>query len=164
MPFHGGFGLLSLHGIPKPAYRAFQILHRLGEEQLEVSGVHETVSVWAVRKRSLLTLVAVNHAPPGHPIEAEDVRIKLVGASTPKNSLIERIDQEHANAPQAWREMGSPEYLSPAQVERLEIASELVTEQQAWSLDKDALEIRFDLPPQSMAAITLELETQATGI
>ena len=24
LPFHGGFGLLNIHGIPKPAYRAFQ--------------------------------------------------------------------------------------------------------------------------------------------
>ena len=28
VPFHGGFGLLNLHGVAKPAYRAFQLLHR----------------------------------------------------------------------------------------------------------------------------------------
>lgn len=32
VPFHGGFGLLNLHGIPKPTYRAFQLLHHLGTE------------------------------------------------------------------------------------------------------------------------------------
>jgi len=32
--FHGGFGLLTLHGIPKPAYRAFELLHRLGTDRL----------------------------------------------------------------------------------------------------------------------------------
>src|SRR5204862_464451 len=26
VPFHGGFGLLTIHGIPKPAYRAFELL------------------------------------------------------------------------------------------------------------------------------------------
>ena len=31
MPFHGGFGLLNLHGIPKPTYRAFELLHQLGD-------------------------------------------------------------------------------------------------------------------------------------
>ena len=30
VPFHGGFGLLNMHGIAKPAYRAFEMLHRLG--------------------------------------------------------------------------------------------------------------------------------------
>jgi xylan 1,4-beta-xylosidase len=34
MPFHGGFGLLNLHGIPKPTYRAFELLHGLGTELL----------------------------------------------------------------------------------------------------------------------------------
>ena len=29
-PFHGGFGLLNIYGIPKPAYRAFELLHKLG--------------------------------------------------------------------------------------------------------------------------------------
>ena len=47
LPFHGGFGLLTLHGIPKPTYRAFELLHRLGEERLPVEGNHETVDAWA---------------------------------------------------------------------------------------------------------------------
>ncbi len=29
-PFHGGFGLLNLHGIPKPTYRTFELFHDLG--------------------------------------------------------------------------------------------------------------------------------------
>lgn len=29
-PFHGGFWLLSLHGVPKPTYRAFELLHDIG--------------------------------------------------------------------------------------------------------------------------------------
>jgi xylan 1,4-beta-xylosidase len=30
VPFHGGFGLLNIHGIAKPSYRAFQLLHAFG--------------------------------------------------------------------------------------------------------------------------------------
>jgi xylan 1,4-beta-xylosidase len=43
VPFHGGFGLLNLREIAKPAYRAFQLLHRLGFESLEVAETHATV-------------------------------------------------------------------------------------------------------------------------
>ncbi len=32
VPFQGGFGLLNIHGIAKPIYRAFQLLHGLGSE------------------------------------------------------------------------------------------------------------------------------------
>ena len=32
--FNGNFGLINVHGVPKPAYRAFQLLHELGSELL----------------------------------------------------------------------------------------------------------------------------------
>jgi hypothetical protein len=38
-PFHGGFGLMTIHGTPKPAYRAFQLLHGAGMKRLPVKGV-----------------------------------------------------------------------------------------------------------------------------
>ena len=38
------------HGIPQPRYRAFQVLHGLGNERLTVEGSHPTVDVWVVRK------------------------------------------------------------------------------------------------------------------
>ena len=34
-PFHGGFGLLTLQGVKKPAYFAFQFLNRLGATELK---------------------------------------------------------------------------------------------------------------------------------
>jgi xylan 1,4-beta-xylosidase len=34
--FHGGFGLVNAFGVPKPSYRAYQLLHRLGDAQLRV--------------------------------------------------------------------------------------------------------------------------------
>jgi xylan 1,4-beta-xylosidase len=33
-PFYGGFGLIAAGGIPKPAFNAFALLHRLGEQRL----------------------------------------------------------------------------------------------------------------------------------
>src|SRR5580658_7056007 len=36
-PFHGGFGLLNLQGIKKPAYFAYRFLARLGPTELQNS-------------------------------------------------------------------------------------------------------------------------------
>jgi xylan 1,4-beta-xylosidase len=36
-PFHGGFGLLNIQGINKPAFYAYQFLNRLGNKELENS-------------------------------------------------------------------------------------------------------------------------------
>jgi xylan 1,4-beta-xylosidase len=51
VPFHGGFGLLNLHGIAKPTYHAFKLLHRVGTEQLPVDGSHATVDAWVLREK-----------------------------------------------------------------------------------------------------------------
>src|SRR5205823_4037634 len=125
VPFHGGFGLLNLHGVPKPTYRAFELLHRLGDERLPLEGSHATVDAWAVRRGNALTVLLTNHALPRQPIRAEHVRVELSDAPAPRTVTVERIDENHANAKAAWRAMGEPEYLSAAQVERLEEASRL---------------------------------------
>src|SRR5262249_53475160 len=80
VPFHGGFGLLNLHGIPKPAYRAFELLHRLGKERLPVEGGHGTVDAWAARRGQQLTILLTNHNLPRHPIATERVRLELTDA------------------------------------------------------------------------------------
>ena len=57
VPFHGGFGLLNLHGIPKPTYRAFELLHQLGDRYSLVDGLHETVDCSVVQKESSVTVL-----------------------------------------------------------------------------------------------------------
>ena len=52
VPFHGGFGLLNLHGIAKPAYRAFELLHGLGDIQYAIEGNHPTVDIWIIGRQS----------------------------------------------------------------------------------------------------------------
>src|SRR5205807_10564277 len=96
-PFHGGFGLLNVHGIAKPTYRAFQLLHRLGTKQLMVDGLHETVNVWVIRSDEKLTVLMTNHALPGHSIESERISMRLLNASKPYAAWIDRIDEDHAN-------------------------------------------------------------------
>lgn len=97
-PFHGGFGLLTLHGIAKPTYRAFQLLHRLGRELLTISGSHETVDAWLIRNENSTTLILTNHALPRHLINPEQVHIELKPLARPRAVHIERIDADHANA------------------------------------------------------------------
>lgn len=155
VPFHGGFGLLNLHGIPKPAYRAFELLHRLGDELLPADGCHETVDAWVARRPGEVTVLLGNHALPRHPIKAVNVRVTLPGAEAPREVFVERIDEEHANARRLWQEMGEPEYLSAAEVERLQDASRLVPGPQPWGYEDRT--VRFDLtvPPHAVAAVTL---------
>jgi xylan 1,4-beta-xylosidase len=158
MPFHGGFGLLNLHGIPKPVYRAFELLHRLGDERLPAEGKHNTVDAWAARcreKTDALIILLTNHALPRQPLERHRVKVELADAPVPRSITLERIDDEHANPKAAWLGLGGPEYLSSAQVERLEAASRLIPEPQNWEYEDRTVRFVVDLPPHGVAAIAV---------
>ena len=133
VPFQGGFGLLALRGIAKPAYRAFQLLHRVGFESLDVSGTQATADAWVIRKERGATVIVTNLAMPRHPIKTELLNIRLSGTPEPRSAWIERMDDDHANPRELWRKMGEPEYLSAMQVEQLGSASTLRKEAQPWT-------------------------------
>ncbi len=155
--FQGGFGLLTMQGVAKPAYRAFELLHRLGVEALPVRGTHPTVDVWAIRAPGFVTLLVTNHALPRHPIKTERVQLRLSGLSSPGNAYVERIDADHANARKLWVEMGQPQLPTRREVEQLHAASRLTREAQPWSQEAGQLRFTVRMPPQASAAITIEL-------
>lgn len=159
MPFHGGFGLLNLHGISKPTYRAFELLHHVGTRQWLVDGLHETVDCSVIGKESSLTILLTNHTTPGHSIETENIDLRLDNAPPPFEAYIQRIDAEHANPKVIWEEMGQPEYLSRKDVDRLEEASCLVKEKQSFSYRDNAVFLKTKLPPHAVAAITVSFKS-----
>jgi xylan 1,4-beta-xylosidase len=156
VPFHGGFGLLNIHGIGKPVYRAFQILHQLGNRRILVDGIHDTVNAWAILKNKSLTILVTNHALPGHSIDSKRLSISLLHTLRPFSAHIERIDDDHANPRQKWIDMRSPHSLSPAQVERLEKSSQLKREKQRFEYHDSRITFEIHLRPHSIAAVEFQ--------
>jgi xylan 1,4-beta-xylosidase len=156
VPFHGGFGLLNIHGVAKPSYRAFQLLHHLGTELLPVEGTHATVDLWVIRSAASATLLVTNFALPRHPIGARTVRISLRNVSAPVKATIERIDHEHANAKRRWQELGEPEYPDEEVLAQLHAASALRPDVQPFRHSNGTVELDVIMPPLGVAAVTLE--------
>ncbi len=155
-PFAGKFGLLTIHGVAKPTYRAMELLHRAGTERLLVDGMHPTVDRWVTRHDDgRVVVLLTNHALPDHDIETASVRLVLDGAPDPSAVTVERIDEDHANARKLWESMGEPDSLSADQVEALHAASELTPEPHAWTRDGGAIAVDLDLPAHAVASITL---------
>ena len=163
VPFHGGFGLLTLDGIPKPSYRAFELLHDLGDRHSLVDGLHETVDCSIIQKESSVTLLLTNHTTPGHTIETEQLEIRLDNARKPLKASVRRIDEEHANPKRLWLAMGRPEKLSKKDVERLEHASRLVVEKQSLEFHDGSIFLKVSLPAHAVAAITIDFEHGPRG-
>ena len=157
LPFHGGFGLMTIYGIPKPAYRAFLLLSNLGEHIIKVDGSHETVDVWVTKKAGVIKVLITNWALPRHNIATEAISLNITNVGVVLSSFIERIDDTHANSRAAWEDMAKPQSLTPAQVNALELVSELVKEPIQITNEHDAVTIAVVMPPQGTACITLEV-------
>jgi xylan 1,4-beta-xylosidase len=155
--FQGGFGLLTLQGVPKPSFRAFELLHRLGTKALPVSGAHDTLDVWAVCGGNTVTVPLTNHVLPRHPIEKQSVHYQLTGLLPPRGVYIERIDDDHANAKTLWIEMGSPPMPKPRDVAQMRAASQMLREPLVWKHEGDTLHLEVRMPAHAIAAVTVEL-------
>jgi xylan 1,4-beta-xylosidase len=156
MPFQGGFGLLTIHGIAKPAYRAYQLLHELGTELMPMDGRHETVDAWLVRGDHKATLMLTNFALPRHPIADEQVFFSVKCTTPPAKASIRRIDLEHANAKRRWEQIGKPDYLSKQMVEELNEVSQLAIVDVPFRNENGVLSLDVTMPPQSVAAIQFD--------
>ena len=155
VPFHGGFGLLNIHGIAKPSFRAYELLHGLGTELLNLQGEHPTVDAWLVRDSGRVTVMLTNFALPRHPIGTERVALALKGLNGIAGATVRRIDSEHANAKRCWEQMGKPDYLSRSAADELHAASRLLKEDQPVTNIDGELRFEVSMPPQSVAAVEL---------
>ena len=105
--------------------------------------------------------VLVNQAMPRHPIASESVRLQLSTAlhRRARSVTMSRVDGTHANPEQAWKDIGSPEYLKADQVELLLAASLVVHEPTAFRADAGVLVIDTVLEPQSVNHLRIEWES-----
>jgi len=155
--FHGGYGLMTLHGIPKSAYRAFELLHRLGNEMYDEHVEDGTVDIYAVSKpvSNAVQLLVVNHNSFVLDIADEKVSLKVEGLPSFVKATVERIDDENGNALGLYEKIGSPEYITKAQKYGLLEASCTESVPVAANFADGTAELELDIPAQGIALVTL---------
>jgi xylan 1,4-beta-xylosidase len=76
-----------------------------------------------------------------------------------RSASIERVDDDHANPLRAWAQMGSPEYLMPADVAAPMQSSVRPLEPLLFTASPGMTRIELTAAPQSVNLIRLERET-----
>jgi xylan 1,4-beta-xylosidase len=158
-PFYGGYGLLAEDGIPKPAFAAFALLHRLGDERIAVDSSFALVT----RRHDGTRVIAVwNYAPSADASSSgagsfntgspKTITLKFKGHSA-KHALISRVDSEHGDPHSAYEKMGSPRYPTEAQIETLRSAAHLPAPERR---DLHDGELTLTLPSQGLAIIEVK--------
>jgi xylan 1,4-beta-xylosidase len=116
-PFYGGYGLIAERGIPKSAFRAFALLHTLGNERLRNEAADALVTR---RGDGSLEIALWNAVEPGQSAPTRHFHLKITGLAGTGTVTIDRVDETHGDTYRAWQTMGSPRFPTPAQVESLQ--------------------------------------------
>jgi len=146
-PFYGGYGLIAAYGLPKPAYAAFAVLHKLGTERIAV----DSDSALATRAGKKLVVAVWNYAPPEGGGSARETTLEFVHGSA-KKAVIWRVDSGHGDMRAAYAKMGSPRYPTLAQITELRKAAALVPEKRKI----DSGRLTLELPAQGLAVVEVE--------
>ncbi len=147
-PFYGGYGLIAEDGIPKPAFNAFVMLHNLGDER--IAEPEDDVLVTR-RKDGSLVIAVWNLVEPA--ATGPDKTFTLDVKSTEGGHVtIRRVDAAHGDTLAAWQKMGSPRYLTQAQIAALKEASQ-TGKPEATSLHGNQLTLT--VPPKGLAVVEI---------
>ncbi len=152
-PFYGGYGLIAERGIPKPALLAFSLLHTLGETRLPTpAGVNDML----VTRRPDGTVILAAWSlvePPGSHAAAKQITITIPGLRPTARATVRRVDTEHGDTLDAWKQLGSPAYPSLQQIAQLKKVGTL-GEPEPLPLENGRLSLR--IPSSGLAVIEIK--------
>ncbi len=172
-PYFAGFRDLATNGIDKPVLNVFRMLgqmtgHRLtvkssGAGPLEAirdAGVRERPDINALAARSARTIAVLvwNYHDDDLAAPAADVDLTIEGAPDGQATLTHmRVDQEHSNAYEAWKKMGSPQPPTSSQHAQLEKAGKLqpLGPPERVRVRQGTVRLAFSLPRQGVSLVKL---------
>lgn len=158
-PFYGGFGLVAENDIPKPAFNAFALLHRLGQMRLK----SDSDSVLVTKNADgTLVLALWNYAPPDGtgakyvapgPLGAsKNFVVNVSGLSKAAQATVWRLDRDHGNVLKTYDAMGRPPFPNRAQIVELRRSAQLAPPE-VTELDHGKIELT--VPAQGLAIIVV---------
>jgi xylan 1,4-beta-xylosidase len=103
-PFYGGYGIVAERGIPKPAYRVFELLHNLGDRRMSTES-HD--ALLTQRTDGTLVLALWNYAEPDEKADPKSFHLQLTHSAA-KTYTIQLVDPSHGSVLAAWNVMGKP--------------------------------------------------------
>ena len=147
-PFYGGFGLLAVGGIPKPAFNAFALLHQLGEQRL----ANDSTDALVTRRADGALVIALwNYVDVGATASARRVAVQVSNLNA-NTASIQQVDPEHGDALVEYEKMGSPRYPTAAQLTQLRTAAALAP---PVVRHLDAGSLQLEIPPDCLMLVTI---------
>lgn len=143
-PFSGSFGLLTIHGIPKPSFWAYKLLSQLGESRYILpDSENGPVEYAAFRKDDCLQILVYHQEYlPNDTAPKESVTIQLENLPSVQRVSVQTINEACANPKGVWESMGSPMNLLPGQVEQIKAQSRMEEKEIPHTLNGSTLSVK----------------------
>jgi len=148
-PLYGGYGLIAVDDIPKPAYDVFQLLHKLGDERISVNS---DSALLTRRSDGRLVLAIWNYAPPDQAGSPRTLSLRFQNTKA-KVASISRVDHDHGDVHPIYEKMGSPRYPTQTQIKQLRTAAQVPA---AETRELKNSELTLTVPAHGLAVIELK--------
>jgi xylan 1,4-beta-xylosidase len=145
--FHGGFGLQTLNGIPKPAFYGLKILARTGDERIDLGpdAANGEIGVAAFKAGNETQVLLFRQKMKQLDLPIEAVSVSVETGKKSSGVILERIDETHCNPLKQWENDGSPADLTPAQVNDYIARSRMVEEEIPYTFVEGTIQFSVSL-------------------
>ena len=145
--FHGGFGMLTQHGIPKPVYHAMRMLGDAPDQRLDLgeNALDGEIGIAAFTDERETHVILFRQKMKNLHLPEEEALIRLETPAMPKSVTLKRIDEDHGNPLRLWEEMGSPAELTASEAEDIARRSAVNGEQWPYHYEQGILTLCAEL-------------------
>ena len=145
--FHGGFGMLSQHGIPKPVYYAMKLLADAPDTRLDLGAeaLDGEIGAAAFANEKETHVILFRQKMKNLSLPKEEAVIRVEYPKKPEKVTLRRIDETHGNPLKLWEDMGSPEQMSREEIENLKYSSAVKDEDWPFTYENGVLTLRAAL-------------------
>jgi len=145
--FHGGFGMLTQNGIPKPVYHAMKMLADAGDRRLDLGpdATAGEIGIAAFRKEKSTQVLLFRQKMKNLELPKEKAVVHLELPAKPKKVTVRRIDEDHGNPYRLWQEMGSPLSLNRTEINQLKERSDVLPESCPFAWQDGVLTLEAEL-------------------
>ena len=145
--FHGGFGMLTQHGIPKPVFYAMKLLADAPDTRIDLGmeAFDAEIGAAAFEGNGETHVILFRQKMKQLDLPGEEAVIRLACPVRPAGVTLRRVDETHGNPLKLWEEMGRPESLNRAEVETLKAQSAVRPEKWPFTWENGVLTVRATL-------------------
>lgn len=145
--FHGGFGMQTIHGIPKPVFYGLKMLAQTGELRYDLGdrATDEEVGIAAFQGQDGKQILLFRQKMKQLQLPKEAIDLSVECDGIPKKVTLQRIDEEHCNPLRIWEEQGCPADLNKKEVQMIIEQSKMIEEVIPYTIKDGHVHIMMEL-------------------